>query len=325
MVANESYPVSLIAIMGVTGSGKTSFANLASGSDDLKVGTDLNSCTSEIQLSKPFTLDGRKVVLIDTPGFNDTEISDSEVLRMITAFLERTYEKGVRLTGIIYFHRISDERFTGMDVRNFGVFRKLCGEQTLKNVVVMTNMWGNVTPEVGDAREQQLSTVFFKLAIEGGAQSLRHVKTTESAHAVIRAILNNHPLALQIQEELVDQRMEFSRTAAGEEIHRTLNEHAEKLEDKIKELQSALEAAEKRERETRQELEEEVRRLRERLDSVRSESMQLETRYRERRDEMQSKTDTLMGDLLKTLVGVFKMGFFSGLVLAALLGLGFRY
>ena len=65
--------------------------NLASGSDDLEVGTDLHSCTSEPQLSKPFTLDGYKVALIDTPGFNDTEMSDSMVLGKITAFLERTY------------------------------------------------------------------------------------------------------------------------------------------------------------------------------------------------------------------------------------------
>ena len=55
------------------------------------MGSDLNSCTSECQLSKPFTVDGRKVVLVDTPGFNDTEMSDTKVLRMIAAFLERTY------------------------------------------------------------------------------------------------------------------------------------------------------------------------------------------------------------------------------------------
>lgn len=158
------------------------------------------------------------------------------------------------------------------------MFRKLCGEQTLKNVIIMTNMWGNVTPEVGEARERQLSSLFFKPAIDKGAQSLRHAGTVESAHAVIRAILDNHPLALQIQEELVDQHMEFSRTAAGQEIRRGLDEHAEKLEEKIKELQSELQETEKKERETQQELEEEVRRLRERLDSVRSESTQLEAR-----------------------------------------------
>jgi len=231
------------------------------------------------------------------------------------------YEKGVRLAGIIYFHRISDERFTGMDGRNFGVFRKLCGEQTLKNVVIMTNMWGKVTPEVGEARERELSTQFFKPAADKGAQFLRHTGTVESAHLVIRAILGNHPLALQIQEELVDQHMEFSQTAAGEEIRRTLDEHVTKLEGKVKELQNELRNAEERERETQQELEEEIHRLRERLEAVRSESMQLEVRYEGQRDEMRDKTDNLIRDLLQTLFGVFKLGFYSGFLLSALLGL----
>ena len=183
-------------------------------------------------------------------------------------------------------------------------------------------MWGKITPEVGEARERQLSTLFFKPAIDKGAQFLRHVETVETAHAVIRAILGNHPLALQIQEELVDQQMEFSQTAAGQEIRRALDEHAEKLEDKIKELQSELEDAEKKERETQQELEEEVRRLRERLDSVRSESMQLEARYQGQRNGTQDKTDELLRELLNALVGAFKLGLLSGFLLSALLGFG---
>jgi len=321
----ESYPVSLIALMGMTGSGKSSFSNLVSGSDDLEVGTDLCSCTSKIQLSKPFALDGHRVALIDTPGFNDTTMGDFEILRMITAFLERTYEKGIRLAGIIYFHRISDERFTGMDVRNFGVFRKLCGEQTLKNVVIMTNMWSKVTPEVGEARERQLSTLFFKPATDKGARFLRHGGSVESAHAVIRAVLGNQPLALQVQEELVDQHKTLSRTAAGEEIHRALNEDAGKLEQKIKALQDELQDAEKKERETREELEEEVRRLRERLDSVRSESIRLDDRYRGQRDEMQGTADALMQGLVKAVVQVFNLGFFGESLLSALLALGLRY
>lgn len=98
-----------------------------------------------------------------------------------------------------------------------------------------------------------------------------------------------------------------------------------KLEDKIKELESELQDAERKERETQQELEEEVRKLRERLDSMRLESMQLGARYQGQRDEMQDKTDALLWNLLKTLVGVFKLVFFSGLLLSALLGLGIRY
>ena len=60
--------------------------NQASGSS-LKVGDDLNSCTSKIQETEEFVLDGRRVVLVDTPGFDDTYRSDIDVLKSIAAFL----------------------------------------------------------------------------------------------------------------------------------------------------------------------------------------------------------------------------------------------
>ena len=60
--------------------------NQASGSS-LKVGKALNSCTSEIQETAEFVLNGRRVVLIDTPGFDDTYRSDMDVLKSIAAFL----------------------------------------------------------------------------------------------------------------------------------------------------------------------------------------------------------------------------------------------
>ena len=50
----------------------------------------LESCTDSVQLSNEFTLDGRTVVLIDTPGFDDTSKSDTEILEIITAFLATT-------------------------------------------------------------------------------------------------------------------------------------------------------------------------------------------------------------------------------------------
>jgi len=39
-------------------------------------------------MASPFNLDGRRVVLFDTPGFDDTTQSDADVLRTIAAFLE---------------------------------------------------------------------------------------------------------------------------------------------------------------------------------------------------------------------------------------------
>ena len=69
--------------------GHLQFVNLASGSD-LQTGDDLESCTSEVQLANRFTLDGRTIALIDTPGFDDTSRSDVDVLKMIAAFLADT-------------------------------------------------------------------------------------------------------------------------------------------------------------------------------------------------------------------------------------------
>jgi GTPase Era involved in 16S rRNA processing len=51
---------------------------------------NLESCTAEVQLTGTFTLDERKVLLIDTPGFDDTSMSDTDVLKMIAAFLAIT-------------------------------------------------------------------------------------------------------------------------------------------------------------------------------------------------------------------------------------------
>ena len=62
------------------------FINLASGSN-LRIGMLLESCTAEVQLADKFTLDGRAVTLIDTPGFDDTSKSDVDILKMIAAFL----------------------------------------------------------------------------------------------------------------------------------------------------------------------------------------------------------------------------------------------
>ena len=50
----------------------------------------MESCTDEVQVADKFTLDGRSVTLIDTPGFDDTSRSDTDILKTIATFLATT-------------------------------------------------------------------------------------------------------------------------------------------------------------------------------------------------------------------------------------------
>lgn len=141
----------------------------------------------------------------------------------------------------------------------------MCGEQALQNVVIVTNMWGKVTPEVGGDREKELASNFFKPALDKGAVLRRHDNTTESAHSIIRYILGKEPATLQIQEEIVDQWKQIEETAAGRELLRELDEQVEKSLQQLRDLQETLNQTEADDDETRRELQQEVLKLREEL------------------------------------------------------------
>jgi len=79
----------LIAVMGPTGVGKSSFINLATQSETkLPVSDGVDSCTSTVDAAPAFELDGRRVILYDTPGFDDSRKGEEETLEIIVRELE---------------------------------------------------------------------------------------------------------------------------------------------------------------------------------------------------------------------------------------------
>jgi len=192
------------------------FINLASSSD-MTVGTGLQSCTDAIQVAKSFILDGRRVTLIDTPGFDDTTKNDGQILEMISYYFSQEYEAGNTLNAVLYLHRISDVRMSGISTRTFRMFRQLCGDGTMSNAAIVTTFWESVDKIVGEAREKELADqdTFFKLAFDGGARSFRHNNTLESAHAIVRELMGNPPKPLLIQEQIIDQHMKLAVRTPG--------------------------------------------------------------------------------------------------------------
>ena len=152
-------------------------------------------------------------------------------------------------------------------------------------------MWGEVSPEDGQDRENQLSNDFFKPVLDKGAQMARHHNTAESAHDIIRRIIKEDPVVLQIQRELVDEHKEIGDTAAGEIVNRELNEQMRRQQHELEKLQEEMEQALKeKDEETRQELEEDARKLREQMDKVKKESDGMGLDYAVEKERMRAKT-----------------------------------
>ncbi|CAE6479681.1 unnamed protein product [Rhizoctonia solani] len=240
----------LIALFGATGVGKSTFANDASGGD-LGVGRGLHSWTRAVQKSAAFRIDGRTVVLLDTPGFDDEEISDVGTLKQIAGYLSANYGQGQILSGIIYLHRITDNRMGGANARTFNLFRKMCGTQTLKNVIIATNMWSNPPTDIQERREQQLQSDFFKDALDGGARMVRrNTPGRESAHRIIRQLIGQAPLPLRIDIEIGVEKKELHDTEAGIAVEARLLDRVNKQQDAIEEARRDLQNAREERAET---------------------------------------------------------------------------
>ncbi|KAH0368177.1 hypothetical protein KCU65_g4235, partial [Aureobasidium melanogenum] len=149
---------SMIVVMGVTGSGKSHFINQIAGREVVQEGASLHSCTQECQLI-PIDLGHSQFLLLDTPGFDDTNRSDTEVLSEIARILAAQYEIGVQLKGIIYLQRITDIKMSGSSMKTLQIFQRICGETALTNVLLVTTRWSEIEESLGASREQDLEKI----------------------------------------------------------------------------------------------------------------------------------------------------------------------
>lgn len=82
------------------------------------------------------TINSTTLVLADTPGFNDTEISDYQILHAIAAWLEESCEKGQLFSGLMHLHRINNTRMSSSAIRALHLIQWICGEKDYKNVIL---------------------------------------------------------------------------------------------------------------------------------------------------------------------------------------------
>lgn len=239
---------------------------LDSEAKKVEVGHDLDSCTANVE-AIPFCIDGFHGSIIDTPGFDDTYLTDTAVLRRISDWMDMTYvsaskyllhpywlpiqrlnsnnryRQGVKITGILYLRDITEARMRGSSLKNLAMFRKLCGTSSLANVVFLTTKWDMVSVSDGNRREAQLISDHLQLELASGARTARHNNTRESAVDALRMVLGHEGVALQLQKQLVDEGMALQNTDAGAAIAQDLEamriEHVETIHELGEEIENA--------------------------------------------------------------------------------------
>ena len=107
----------------------------------------------------------------------------------------------------------------GTPLKNLAVFRDLCGEDNMKNIILVTTMWDFEDPSVGLKREEELRSTYWKDMIHLGSRTSRFWGTHASAWEIINHLNLGGPRQtrqpLQIQREMVDHRMQLQETAAA--------------------------------------------------------------------------------------------------------------
>lgn len=172
----------------------------------------------------------RTIHLIDTPGFNDTERSDSETLQELAFWLSAAYRRSLHLNGIIYLHPINNPRLPGSASMSLNAFKSLVGEKSYHGVVLATSMWDKVAPnqmEHAAQRHQELcKNPWADILSKGGRTVSLSAGRIDAMKIVAHIASTSHRqrLTLALQHQLENEEKSLHETDAGRVLIQSLEQ-----------------------------------------------------------------------------------------------------
>ncbi|KAH6693907.1 hypothetical protein F5X68DRAFT_248415 [Plectosphaerella plurivora] len=155
------------------------------------------------------------VYLIDTPGFDNSRLTDHSVLALIARWLVEAYSRGIRIHGLLYFHSLNDKRFCAIARRNCDMVRDLCGPAACLKTVLVTTRWDEHLLEHAVLRQQTFIDTP-GLWCEIGGPVRQHFNTEQSARDILDFFVNGdrRPVILAIQHEIIKHKMAVRDTSS---------------------------------------------------------------------------------------------------------------
>lgn len=187
-----------------------------------------------------------EIHLIDSPGFDDGTLVDTEVLYRIALYVNTQYKLKHKLAGVLYLHDITKTKMGGVGQRNLRMLEKMIGTNMWDNCTLITTKWGctnNSNDEEARENTLRVGKNYFGAMLQGAQQAKMmrfEPKTQERALEIIEPYLNNQ-FTPQITTQMVDP--EGPKLALGEtEAGKVVVDNLEKLVQTKQEL-NKVEAA----------------------------------------------------------------------------------
>ncbi|PSN64132.1 P-loop containing nucleoside triphosphate hydrolase protein [Corynespora cassiicola Philippines] len=235
-----------IPIMGMTGAGKSTFVSLCTEKPAGFVGHGLFSCTSGMSIHT-MKHEGHTVHLIDTPGFDDSRKSDGETLQELAFWLAAAHEMKIRLSGIIYLHRITDPRMQGSASRAMETFKCMCGKENYASIVVATTRWDDVAPDELDLawnRQKELrERTWADVKEKGGKIRRLSMPKLHAIEIIDNMVKEGRRITLAFQIQLVEKSLPICGTDAGKILFDYFMNMREKFEEAMEKAISEFEVA----------------------------------------------------------------------------------
>ena len=187
----------VIVVLGSTGAGKTSFIKSVTGAD-LEIGHSLlsskslnytitsfitlliSTATKDI-LAVPYKIGHQDVTLVDTPGFDDSHLTESDISYSIIRWMKNTYHNRYVLSGVISIGRITDFRLHFPS-------RPLHKVADLSNVIFATNAWEEIPQALAERREEERIS-YVDYMITNGSVVARILNDTEDTKRLVKLLL----------------------------------------------------------------------------------------------------------------------------------------
>jgi len=209
--------------------------------------------TADLDFYEACDINGRRVLLADTPGFDDTVRPDTNVLQSVVKGLCQLHNGGNPVLGVIYLHNITNPRLSGAAVKALKTLEKLVGTENYSKIVFATTMWEDArySPQGGKDAEQrhdELERDFWKNMFADKCDVIKHEWDKESsAQQVLGRLLSRleklpesvREKPFQILQEMAIEGMPIEKTSAyrrAEKEHPLAGQGNEAGENKDRDL-----------------------------------------------------------------------------------------